>query len=191
MPRTVALFSLGGAPGVTTVALALAGTWPEEAGAVLLEADAAGGDVATWHRLPPSPGLTDLAAAARRRPAGPATATGPGEHAQGLPGGLSVCVAPVTADRAGGAVRLLADASPMLATGPGPAVVTDLGRLTPRSPTAHLARHADTALLLTRDDTAQLRRVKESVPAFAVGALAQRLVERPAPVPPETAEVVA
>ncbi|RCV47523.1 hypothetical protein DEF28_26040, partial [Marinitenerispora sediminis] len=55
---------------------------------------------------------------------------------------------------------------PAPATGPGPAVVTDPGRLTPRSPTAHLARHADTALLLTRDDTAQLRRVKESVPAF-------------------------
>ncbi|MFC7326858.1 hypothetical protein [Marinactinospora rubrisoli] len=174
MPRTVALFSLGGAPGVTTLAMALASVWPEESGAVLVEADAAGGDIGTWHRLPASPGLTDLAAASRHRQ--PGAGEGPGAHTQTLPGGLAVCVAPVTADRAGGAVRLLADNAPTLATGPGPAVIVDLGRLAPRSPTARLALHADTALLVTRDDTAQLRRVKESVPAFTESFSRLRLV---------------
>ncbi|GAB3208472.1 hypothetical protein ACQEU5_04220 [Marinactinospora thermotolerans] len=174
MPRTVALFSLGGAPGVTTLAMALASVWPDESGAVLVEADAAGGDIGTWHRLPASPGLTDFAAASRHRQSG--AGEGPSAHTQTLPGGLPVCVAPVTADRAGGAVRLLADNNPTLATGPGPAVIADLGRLAPRSATARLALQADTALLVTRDDTAQLRRVKESAPAFTESFSRLRLV---------------
>jgi hypothetical protein len=73
-----------------------------------------------------------------------------------------VCPAPASPDRADGAVRLLAQNTDSLAAAPGPVTVLDLGRLAPRTATAHLAAHADTALLLARDDLAQLRRVQES-----------------------------
>ncbi|WP_304455289.1 hypothetical protein [Nocardiopsis sp. YSL2] len=161
MSRTVALFSLGGAPGVTLAATALAAVWPEESGAVLVEADASGGDVGAWRTLQTSPGLTDLAAALRHGADGGYRA-GPAEHAQTLPGGLPVCPAPASPDRADGAVRLLAQNTASLAAAPGAVTVLDLGRLAPRTATAHLAAHADTALLLARDDLAQLRRVQES-----------------------------
>lgn len=159
MPPTVALFSLGGAPGVTCSAMALAAVWPGESGAVLVEADASGGDVATWRRLQPAPGLTDLAAAARHG----GSSTDPRAHTQTLPGGLAVCSAPVTADRAEGAVRLLARNPAVLTSEDGPAVVVDLGRLNPGAAAADLAAGADAALLLVSDDLAQLRRAKESV----------------------------
>ncbi|MDA8370667.1 MAG: hypothetical protein M0026_12500 [Nocardiopsaceae bacterium] len=169
MARTVAVFSLGGAPGVTTFAMALASVWPGKAGAVLLEADAAGGDIAAWRRLPTSPGLVDLAAAARHEQTPGAQALALLAHAQTLPGGLPVCVAPATAERAGGAVRLLSQHPRVLAARTGPAAVMDLGRLVPRSPTAQLAVAADTAVLLVHDDLAQLRRVKEAAAALAAG----------------------
>ncbi|GAA1449005.1 hypothetical protein [Nocardiopsis tropica] len=162
MPRTVALFSLGGAPGVTCAAMALAAVWPGGAGAVLVEADASGGDVATWRRLQPDPGLTGLAAAARHGGASADLAA----HTQVLPGGLSVCHAPVTADRADGAVRLLSQNPGVLASPAGPAVVLDLGRLTPGAAAAALATWADEALLLVADDLAQLRRAKEASEAL-------------------------
>ncbi len=174
MGRTIALFSLGGAPGVTVTALAMGAVWPTASGAVVVEADASGGDIAAWHQLPPSPGVTDLAAATRHRAGNPLS------HTQTLPGGLAVCPGPASADPAGGAVELLATNNPALASTPGsaavggdtatgagpPALVVDLGRLTPRSPTAHLLSHADEALLLVGDDVAQLRRVNQSAAAL-------------------------
>ncbi|WP_150244336.1 hypothetical protein [Nocardiopsis quinghaiensis] len=163
MPRTVALLSLGGAPGVTCAAMALAAVWPGEAGAVLVEADASGGDVATWRRLQLAPGLTGLAAAARHGGGAADLAA----HTQVLPGGLAVCPAPVTADRAEGAVRLLAQNPDVLASGDGPAVVLDLGRLTPGAAASGLAARADEALLLVADDLAQLRRAKEAAEPLA------------------------
>ncbi|OOC53271.1 MULTISPECIES: P-loop NTPase family protein [Nocardiopsis] len=162
MHRTVALFSLGGAPGVTCAAMALAAVWPGGAGAVLVEADASGGDVATWRRLQPAPGLTGLAAAARHGGASADLAA----HTQTLPGGLAVCHAPVTADRAEGAVRLVAQNPGVLASADGAAVVLDLGRLTPGAPASALAARADEALLLVSDSLAQLRRAKEASEAL-------------------------
>ncbi|MBR8743780.1 hypothetical protein [Nocardiopsis sp. MG754419] len=163
MPRTVALFSLGGAPGVSCTAMALSAAWPGEAGAVLVEADASGGDIAVWRRLPSAPGLTGLAAASRH---GGATADLV-VHTQILPGGLAVCPAAVTADRTEGAIRLLARNPGVLAPGGGAAVVLDLGRLTPEGPASALAAWADQAVLLVADDLAQLRRAKESVEALS------------------------
>ncbi|WP_017569866.1 P-loop NTPase family protein [Nocardiopsis halotolerans] len=163
MSRTVALFSLSGSPGVTCAAMAVAAVWPGGAGAVLVEADASGGDVATWRHLPPDPGLTGLAAAVRH---GGSSGADLGAHTQTLPGGLAVCPAPVTADRAGGVVRLLAQNPAALTSGDGPAVVLDLGRLGPGSAASDLAARADTALLVVSDDLAQLRRAKEASEAL-------------------------
>jgi Flp pilus assembly CpaE family ATPase len=52
--------------GVTTLALALAATWPSSRRVLLAELDLAGGTLAAASGWPPEPGLVSLAAAARR-----------------------------------------------------------------------------------------------------------------------------
>lgn len=160
----IVVFSLGGAPGVTTIALGVAAAWPEPVPTVVVEADASGGDVAAWRRLPTSPGVVELAAAARTgAAAAPALS-----FTQVLAGGQRVCVAPVGADTAAGAVDLLAR-HPAVLSAPGAVTVVDAGRLAPRSPAARLAAWADTALLVVGDDLAQLKRAQTTLPALREG----------------------
>ncbi|QRX95783.1 MinD/ParA family ATP-binding protein [Streptomyces noursei] len=67
MRRLVVVGSVSGAPGVTTVALALSAAWPSEADGgvrpVMVEADGSGGDLMMRFGLPPAPSLLDVAAA--------------------------------------------------------------------------------------------------------------------------------
>jgi hypothetical protein len=99
----VAVASAKGSPGVSTTCLGLAATWPHGWHPVMVEADASGGDVGVWYGLDAEPGLVGLAAASRR--------TGRSdlvwEHAQQLPGGLPVVIAPAGADQASAAVDVL------------------------------------------------------------------------------------
>ena len=152
----IAVFSLAGAPGVTTLSLALAGVWPGPGPVPMVEADASGGDVAAWWHLPPWPGVVDLAASSRSgqdhdRP-DLATAT------QVLPGGTHVCVAPSSADRTSAALELLSQ-NPKALRGTS---IVDLGRVRPQGPSADLLAVADLAVLVCSGDIAQLKRVKES-----------------------------
>src|SRR5918995_4479796 len=57
------LLSAKGAPGVTTAALCLAAAWP--GGAVVVEADPAGGDLECWCGPLGEAGLVDLVTRAR------------------------------------------------------------------------------------------------------------------------------
>ena len=63
----VALVSAKGSPGVTTTALALAGTWPENRRVLLAELDPAGGDLAPRFGLHADPGVVQLGSAFRRK----------------------------------------------------------------------------------------------------------------------------
>src|SRR5260221_13270976 len=63
----IAQASVKGSPGVTTTCFALAAAWPAQR-RLVIEADPAGGDLGPWLGLPPAPGLTRLAAAARADP---------------------------------------------------------------------------------------------------------------------------
>ncbi|GAA4896068.1 hypothetical protein [Streptomonospora salina] len=167
MPLIV-VFSLGGAPGVTTASLALAAAWPEPVPSVLVEADASGGDLAAWRRMPTAPGVAELAATARTDESAIAAAAPVLGCAQVLAGGQRVCLAPATADRAAGAIDLLAR-HPEVLRAPGAVGVVDAGRLAPRSPAAHLAAAADVALLVVADDLAQLKRAQAALPALRTG----------------------
>jgi len=153
----VALFSLAGAPGVTTLSLALAGAWPSADPVRMVEADASGGDVAAWWGLPPWPGVVDLAATSRsgqdhERP-------DLFSSTQVLPGGTRVCVAPSTAERTTAALELLAQNPKVLGEG---VTVVDLGRVGPEGVSAALLGAADLAVAVTSGDVAQLKRVKEA-----------------------------
>ncbi len=131
----LALGSVKGSPGVSTLALALAACWPPPMTRLLVECDPAGGDLAVRFQLPLSPGLISLAAQAR----GPANVKLLAEHAQRLPGGLRVLGAPPGTEQARAAVRTLANAGGIDATD-GAVVVVDCGRLDPDSPALPLVR---------------------------------------------------
>ncbi|MFE9748254.1 chromosome partitioning protein [Saccharothrix saharensis] len=144
----LALCSLKGSPGVTTLAVALAARWPIEEQPILVEADPAGGDLMARFCLHESPGLVSMAAAARRSTDQALLA----EHVQVLRGGLQVVVGPVGAEQTRAALSAVDDSSPLLrfAGLPGRTVIADCGRADPDSPALPIIRGADAMLLLAR-----------------------------------------
>ncbi|MFY7065721.1 hypothetical protein ACOQFV_07655 [Nocardiopsis changdeensis] len=160
----IAVCSLSGAPGVTTLATALAAIWP--AGPltvpVLVEADVSGGDLAVWHRIEGRPGLVSLVASVRsaadliqvRQNGVRRALLG---HTAELPGGLRVLTAPATPHEATPVVDVLAHRRAVL---DGGVTVLDLGRVMPGTAGARLLAHADAAVVtVDGDDPAQLHRV--------------------------------
>jgi len=156
----VAVASVKGSPGVTTFAVALAACWPA-ARRVVVEADAAGGDLAARFGLRPVPGLVSLAAEVR-------TASRPdGElvwrHAQWIGDGVFVVAAPPGAAEAAGALGAMTPgglaALQVCAADPETLIVVDCGRLGPDSPTVSATDAADALLVLSgahADDLAHL-----------------------------------
>ncbi|MEV8609532.1 carbon monoxide dehydrogenase maturation protein [Amycolatopsis sp. NPDC051373] len=149
----VALCSVKGSPGVTTLAVALARHWPnaESTRRLVVEVDPSGGDLAARCGVPATPGLVSLAAVARRT-ADPAVVW---EHTYPLPGGARMLVAPPGGVHARAAMHTLAMASGGailrgVARDPWAVVLADCGRVDPGSPAEALARGADVLLLLTR-----------------------------------------
>lgn len=182
----VAVCSLSGAPGVTSLAVALAACWPASPVTVpvVVEADASGGDVAAWHGLEGTQrsGLVALAAASRTpaRASRRETAVGvidvfSGEDRERpaltqfsaeVPGGLRVVAAPDDPLEAGRAVAVLAQNPALLAS--GRATVVDVGRAVPGSAGAALLRHADLVLVVTAPgDIGQAARLRACAPVLA------------------------
>jgi hypothetical protein len=150
----IGIGSVKGSPGVTTLAVVLAATWPGEP-ATVVEADCAGGDVGGRCWLSDSPGLASLATAAR------AGGCDLGEHTALLSCGVPVVVAPAARQAATIGVGLLADADYRLWVGDHP-VVADLGRLDPGLPNSVLARAARVLLVVTGGDEASLLRLVDA-----------------------------
>lgn len=137
--------------GVTTLALALAATWPSDRRVLLVEADPAGGTLAAASGWPPEPSLVSLAAAARH-------ALDPDlvwEHCQELPGGAAVLAGPASADQARSALGMLAGLSKHLGTLDAD-VLVDCGRLDPGAPGAGVFEGADAVVLAARPRLADL-----------------------------------
>lgn len=164
----VAVLSVKGSPGVTTVAVAVAARWPQPARTVVVEADPSGGDLAVRFSLASTPGLLSLAAAARRS-TDPATVW---QHTQALPGGLPVVTAPPDADRARAALAELdpgPDAVGVLrraADTPGAVVIADCGRIDAGSPAMPIVRAADVMVLLTGSHADDLAHLARRLPAM-------------------------
>ncbi len=149
----IALCSVKGSPGVTTLAVALAMTWPhaESTRRLVAEVDPSGGDLAMRFGLSATPGLVSLAAAARRT-RDPAVVW---EHTQALPGGARALVAPPGGAHARAALSTLATAPdgpllPAVARDAGVVVFADCGRVDPGSPAEAIARCADALVVVTR-----------------------------------------
>ncbi|GLZ31983.1 hypothetical protein Lesp02_41710 [Lentzea sp. NBRC 105346] len=153
----VALCSLKGSPGVTTLALALAARWPGSS--IVVEADPAGGDLLARFRLPESPGLVSLAAA--RHSTDPSVLT---QHSQVLPGGLRVVPAPVEGDQCRAALSALAFSTPWRK--PGTNVVIDFGRIDANLTALPHIRTVDALLVLVRPQDDELARVAVKLQAI-------------------------
>lgn len=122
----IAIGSVKGSPGVTSLALALAVRWPAAGPApVVVEVDPSGGDVGTRWQTHDEPGLAAMAMAAQARPLTDASAwahrLGIGAHVVVAPPGAAAAVTVAElCTRAPYALAQLAQYRPVLA---------DLGRL--------------------------------------------------------------
>lgn len=169
----VALASAKGAPGVTTSALLLAALWP---GALLVEADPAGGDLRCWltaslgEALRPDVGVVSLLSA--HQLTGVVTDRRLATHAQQLAGGLSVLVGPGSPAQA----ETLRGLWPQLATAVQAAVepvVLDVGRVDVRGDTdLLLLRAASRVLLVCRPELASLLHTRDLLDALTAQGVA-------------------
>jgi hypothetical protein len=152
----IAVASVKGAPGVTTLALGLTALWPGQ-GVVLVECDIDGGDLAARFGHHPDPGLTSLAAAARTG----RTQVPLAEHAQRLSVGADVVLAPPGDGTAAAVQTLIYSGGELLRhAGRDRAVVVDLGRLARGGPGMALAAVADHLLIVTGADLADAAQVQ-------------------------------
>lgn len=168
----IAVGSLKGSPGATTLALALADRWPAGGGEPLVvEADPAGGDLgARFGLLTAGRGLVTLAAAGRRGAARPVE-----EHVHELPGGLQAIPAPAGAEQAsrvlgeldGGGWSLLWSA----ARGQGRPLLMDCGRLDAQLPARPVLDAADVLLLVVRARDDELSHLAARMPVIHSWAL--------------------
>jgi MinD-like ATPase involved in chromosome partitioning or flagellar assembly len=161
----VALASAKGAPGVTTLAVALAGVHP--GAAVVAETDPAGGDLA-WRYgtaegqpLDTGRGLLSLAAVIRHG------ATDLRPHLQTVAGGLPVLVGVTTPEQVTGLGPVWSQIAHTLATLPGADVFADCGRVTSGSPSLPVMLAADAVVLTARPEVDQLAHLRERVRMLA------------------------
>jgi cellulose biosynthesis protein BcsQ len=160
----VAIASAKGAPGVTTLTVALAAL---TSGAVAADLDPDGGDLALRYRaedgvpLDPDTGLLSLAASLRRDQTGVVDATEPvEEHLQIAAGGLAVLVGVAAPDQALGLGPLWSPLARALSE-TGRLVFADCGRVGPSAPTMPVLLQADAVILLARAELEELAHLRE------------------------------
>ena len=171
----VAVSSARGAPGATTVSVAAVAAWPAGRRVRLIEADPAGGVLATRFGLSETVGTTTLAAAVRRT----SRVAVLDEHSQPLPGdgGVSAVVAPASTEQATAGVAVLATRLPPLVDSDRAGdTIVDCGRLFPGSPARQLAESADVALVVTAASAEALTGLQPVVADLASSAAAVQVV---------------
>ena len=147
--------SVKGSPGVTLTSLLTAAAWPTAKGRrkLLVEADPDGGALALRYQIPTRPGLLSLAAATGNT----LSRDGIWDHAQSLPGGLPVVVAPSSPEQASVALRSVgADLGDWLSASPID-VLADVGRISANAPTRRFLAAADAVLVVARPVADQLQ----------------------------------
>ena len=155
----VALASLKGSPGVTSLGVALTAAWPGDLPRVFVECDPAGGDIAARYSLPLSPGLIALAASTRQD----SNLDVLWRHTQTLPDATPVVVGPLRSDQARTALTTLVDSQSDTSSGATQSslfttaaqardsiVVADCGRLDPDTSALPMIKAANALLLLLR-----------------------------------------
>jgi hypothetical protein len=136
------------------MSLGLVGRWPTP-GALLLEADPAGGTLSARFGLAQQPGLGSLAAEMRH-----GSLDGEGtSHIQQISLGFDAVVGPGAAETAAGAVAVIGHHADTALRSLAPVVVADLGRLYVGSPATPFLASADAVVVLTGAATEDLDRL--------------------------------
>lgn len=150
----VALCSLKGSPGVTTLAAAIASTWLPERRVVLAELDPSGGDLAARFTTSTEKGVVSMAAAGRHG------AADIEEHLTTLPGGLSVLLGSPSADQIRNAVSVLKSGplAAALESFDGDFIL-DCGRIDSVSPAVDVLQIASFVVLVMRATLADVTHV--------------------------------
>ena len=190
----VAVCSIKGSPGATTLAVACAARWPGGSPPLLIEADPAGGDLAARFRLAPDRGLVSWAAAARRGTAQEAVGAVLTAHAQPLLARFPVIVAPPGAGQTIAALSVLASPPASAFTGVAnrQVVIADCGRADPESPALPVLRAADLVVIAVRplpDELSHLA-ARADLIAGLEGRAGLVLMRGPGYPPGEVADVV-
>jgi MinD-like ATPase involved in chromosome partitioning or flagellar assembly len=160
----IAMASIKGAPGVTTLACLVGATWPAERAVLVAEADRGGGDLAARFGLSSKWGWSTFVSASRRSP----TAVAIAPHLQHLPGGLSVLIGPTRSERVedSGMTEALLSVLPAQLDGPWD-VIADLGRITPgRLVAGDWLERSDVVVIVVRGDAPSILHVKERAAAI-------------------------
>lgn len=148
----IAVVASKGAPGVTTLACALAAAWPERREVVVVECDPSGGDLAARFQLDPEPGVASMALGMRQ---GSNATDHVSQYGQSLPGGLNVIVGPLGADAALAIDRELTNIR--ITAFEHVDAIFDCGRLLPHaSGQAHILAQADRVFVVMRPDTSSV-----------------------------------
>jgi hypothetical protein len=153
------MLSLKGSPGVTTLACLVAAAWPGPGPAVVVEADPAGGDLATRFALSSRAGWPSLSSSTRRSDEAPRV----DPHLQRLPGGLPVLVCARGGDRRsarspeGQVLR-----SGRVGDGPSGLTLVDLGRCAEDDEVSDSWLNlSDVSVLVVRGDPSGVVQVRE------------------------------
>ena len=172
----VVIASAKGAPGATTLTVALAALTP---GAIAADLDPDGGDLALRYRredgapLDPQLGLLSLAASLRRDHTGPTGQAAPlTEHLQVSSGGLEVLLGVTGPDQAVGLGPLWSPLGRALAD-TDRAVFADCGRIGPASPAMPVLMQADAVILVARAELEELSHLRERL-RFLIATLPGR-----------------
>lgn len=145
---TVAIGSVGGSPGASALALALACAWTRPC--VVVEADPDGGRLAARLGLAVRPGLVDLAAAARR---GDPSEVSLQRFAQVGPDGVAVLPCHPAAEQVQALLRSNAEPIAQWCRAcEDHDVLVDIGRWRPGAATVPLARGVDRRLVVVRGE---------------------------------------
>ncbi len=159
----IAITSVRGAPGVTTLAVELVRRWPG-APPTMIEADPDGGCLAAREGLRTSPGLAELAAAARTAFSVEAL----DEVAQPLPPRGTCVVAPASPDHVELALRAgAATVAAALAGAHARTTIVDAGRLRPASPSFPFVTAADVVLVMVSPALDALAGLRHRAPLLA------------------------
>jgi MinD-like ATPase involved in chromosome partitioning or flagellar assembly len=175
----IAIGSVAGAPGVTTLAIGLAAAWPEpDTRRVVVEADPDGGRLGAELGVGVEPGLMELALAAR-------TASGltPDEIVERGAASVadwSVIPAPASAEQAHSALVHAAGALAGVMGADDQVWLVDAGRLSTRSPALPFATAADHVLVVTGGSFPALQLVPHRVEALrSAGCIVSVVVVEP------------
>jgi hypothetical protein len=169
----VALVSAKASPGVTTTAVGLAARWLRP-GAVIVEADPAGGDLGARFGRDVERGLAAVALDSRDAGGG----LEPQRWVQTLPCGVPALLAPPGVEASASLEVLAEQAKGMLSAlaGAYPAVLVDAGRWWPGSPAETLISAADVLLVVARPTLEELSQVESRAEALRALAGDIRLV---------------